>query len=82
MRIVIADDAVLLRTGVERLLTDAGHEVVAAVGDASALLSAVSHHQPDLAVIDVTSDGLVLVDATSVTKSLYSLCVSRRCVRR
>ncbi|APX31503.1 DNA-binding response regulator [Brachybacterium sp. P6-10-X1] len=53
MRIVIADDAVLLRAGVERLLTDAGHEVVAAVGDATALLSAVSHHRPDLAVIDV-----------------------------
>ncbi|WP_193106246.1 response regulator transcription factor [Brachybacterium sp. FME24] len=53
MRIVIADDAVLLRAGVERLLTDAGHEVVAAVGDATALLSAVSHHEPDLAVIDV-----------------------------
>ena len=34
MRIVIADDAVLLRAGLERLLTDAGHEVVAAVGRA------------------------------------------------
>lgn len=53
MRIVIADDAVLLRAGLERLLTEAGHEVVAAVGDGNALLSAVSAHQPDLAVIDV-----------------------------
>ena len=53
MRIVIADDAVLLRAGLERLLTDAGHEVVAAVGDAAGLLAAVSHHRPDLAVIDV-----------------------------
>ncbi|MGP9581571.1 MULTISPECIES: response regulator [unclassified Brachybacterium] len=53
MRIVIADDAVLLRAGLERLLTDAGHEVVAAVGDGSALLSAISQHRPDLAVIDV-----------------------------
>lgn len=53
MRIVIADDAVLLRAGLERLLTDSGHEVVAAVGDASALLAAVSHHRPDLAVVDV-----------------------------
>ncbi|MGO1285836.1 MAG: response regulator [Brachybacterium sp.] len=53
MRIVIADDAVLLRAGLERLLTDAGHEVVAAVGDGTALLSAVSQHRPDLAVIDV-----------------------------
>ncbi|GAA4524760.1 response regulator transcription factor [Brachybacterium paraconglomeratum] len=53
MRIVIADDAVLLRAGLERLLTDAGHEVVAAVGDGTALLSAISQHRPDLAVIDV-----------------------------
>ena len=53
MRIVIADDAVLLRAGLERLLTDAGHEVVAAVGDGTALLSAVSQLRPDLAVIDV-----------------------------
>src|SRR5699024_4835764 len=53
MRIVIADDAVLLRAGLERLLTEAGHEVVAAVGDGTALLSAVTTHQPDLAVSDV-----------------------------
>ncbi|WP_106506521.1 response regulator transcription factor [Brachybacterium timonense] len=53
MRIVIADDAVLLRAGLERLLTESGHQVVAAVGDASALLAAVSHHQPDLAIVDV-----------------------------
>ncbi|MCT1429264.1 response regulator transcription factor [Brachybacterium muris] len=53
MRIVIADDAVLLRAGLERLLTEAGHEVLAAVGDGSALLSTVSAHRPDLAVIGV-----------------------------
>ena len=53
MRIVIADDAVLLRAGLERLLTEAGHEVVAAVGDGSELLGAISRHHPDLAVIDV-----------------------------
>ncbi len=53
MRIVIADDAVLLRAGLERLLTDAGHEVVAAVGEATPLLHAVTEHSPDLAVIDV-----------------------------
>lgn len=53
MRIVIADDAVLLRAGLEHLLTEAGHEVVAAVGDATALLSAVREHRPDLAVVDV-----------------------------
>ncbi|MFC0674101.1 LuxR C-terminal-related transcriptional regulator [Brachybacterium hainanense] len=53
MRIVIAEDAVLLRAGLERLLADAGHEVVAAVEDGTGLLSAVTEHRPDLAVIDV-----------------------------
>lgn len=53
MKIVIADDAVLLRAGLERLLTEAGHEVVAVVGDGNALLSAVTAHQPDLALVDV-----------------------------
>lgn len=53
MRIVIAEDSVLLRAGIERLLTDAGHEVLAAVEDAEALLRAVAEHAPDLAVVDV-----------------------------
>ncbi len=53
MRIVIAEDSVLLRAGIERLLTDAGHEVLAAVDTAEALLRAVAEHAPDLAVVDV-----------------------------
>ena len=53
MRIVIAEDSVLLRAGLERLLTDAGHEVVAAVSTANELLRAVDAHNPDLAVVDV-----------------------------
>ncbi len=53
MRVVIADDSVLLRAGLERLLVDAGFEVVASVGDAAALLRAVQEHQPDVAVVDV-----------------------------
>jgi DNA-binding NarL/FixJ family response regulator len=53
MRIVIAEDSVLLRAGLTRLLADAGHEVVAAVDDGEALLDAVDRHQPDLALIDV-----------------------------
>ncbi|OUE24216.1 response regulator [Clavibacter michiganensis] len=53
MRIVIAEDSVLLRAGLERLLTDAGHEIVAAVADASALLAAVDRERPDLAIVDV-----------------------------
>jgi DNA-binding NarL/FixJ family response regulator len=53
MRIVIAEDSVLLRDGLTRMLTDAGFEIVAAVPDADQLLKAVAGHQPDLAVIDV-----------------------------
>ena len=53
MRIVIAEDSVLLRDGLTRLLSGADFEVVAAVGDAEQLLTAVAAHQPDLAVIDV-----------------------------
>ena len=53
MRIVIAEDSVLLREGLTRLLTQPGFEVVAAVGDAGQLLAAVEEHGPDLAVIDV-----------------------------
>jgi DNA-binding NarL/FixJ family response regulator len=53
MRIVIAEDAVLLRAGLTRLLAEAGHEVVAAVGDGSSLIAAVDRHQPDLALVDV-----------------------------
>ena len=53
MRIVIAEDAVLLRVGLERLLTDAGHEVVAAVDTANDLLTKVGELAPDLALVDV-----------------------------
>jgi DNA-binding NarL/FixJ family response regulator len=64
VRIVIAEDAVLLRAGLTRLLTDAGEEVVAAVGDPVALLDAVARQHPDLCIIDVrmpptfTDDGI------------------------
>ena len=53
MRIVIADDSVLLREGLARLLTEAGHEPVAGVGDGEALIAAIEHHNPDLAIIDI-----------------------------
>lgn len=64
MRILIAEDSVLLRAGLIRLLIDAGEEVVAAVGDAVALLEAVENQRPDLAIVDVrmppdnTDDGI------------------------
>lgn len=53
MRLVIADDSVLLREGLQLLLADDGHEVVAAVGDATSLLDAVTRCSPDLAIVDV-----------------------------
>jgi DNA-binding NarL/FixJ family response regulator len=53
MRIVIADDAAILRDGLAHLLTTRGHEIVAAVADAQALRTAVAEHRPDVAVIDI-----------------------------
>lgn len=53
IRAIVADDSVLLRDGVVRLLTDSGITVVAAVGDADALVDAVTEHEPDLCIVDV-----------------------------
>ena len=53
MRVVIAEDQVLLREGLRRLFEDAGHDVVGTVDDADRLRAAVSEHEPDLAVVDV-----------------------------
>ena len=53
MRAVIAEDSVLLRAGLTRVLEGSGISVVAAVGDAEALLTAVEEHRPDVAVVDV-----------------------------
>jgi DNA-binding NarL/FixJ family response regulator len=53
MRVVIAEDAVLLRAGVTRLLADEGIETVAAVDNGDDLLGAVQEHRPDLAIVDV-----------------------------
>jgi DNA-binding NarL/FixJ family response regulator len=53
MRVVIAEDSVLLRAGLVRLLETAGIDVVAAVGDADALLWEAEKHLPDLVLVDV-----------------------------
>ena len=53
MRVVIAEDSVLLREGVTRLLAEQECDVVAAVGDGDALLRAVGEHEPDVCVVDV-----------------------------
>ncbi|HEX9528292.1 MAG TPA: response regulator transcription factor, partial [Streptosporangiaceae bacterium] len=53
MRVVIAEDAAMMREGLTRLLTERGHEVCAAIADGEALLAAVAQHRPDVAVVDV-----------------------------
>jgi DNA-binding NarL/FixJ family response regulator len=53
VRIVIAEDAVLLRHGLTLLLTENGHEVVDAVDDAEKLLRSIADTRPDVAVVDV-----------------------------
>src|SRR5919201_2719759 len=64
LRVLVADDSVLLREGLVRLLEEGGCEVVAQAGDAEDLLRKARAHKPDLAVVDVrmppdnTDDGL------------------------
>ena len=64
LRVLVADDSVLLREGLVRLLEEGGCEVVAQAGDAEELLRKARGHKPDMAVIDVrmppdnTDDGL------------------------
>ncbi|HUN32952.1 MAG TPA: response regulator transcription factor [Trebonia sp.] len=53
MRIVIAEDSAVVRAGLAEILADSGHEVVAAVGNADDLRTAVSEHHPDAAIVDV-----------------------------
>jgi DNA-binding NarL/FixJ family response regulator len=53
MRVVIAEDQVLLREGLARLFEDGGHEIVASLPDAEHLPAAVAGHRPDLVVLDV-----------------------------
>jgi DNA-binding NarL/FixJ family response regulator len=53
MRVMLADDSILLREGVARLLTDAGFIVVAQAGDAKGLLEAVAADPPDVAIVDI-----------------------------
>jgi DNA-binding NarL/FixJ family response regulator len=53
MRVVIADDAVLLREGLVRLVEENGHQVVAVVGDGPSLVTAIVEHEPDVSIVDV-----------------------------
>lgn len=53
LRVVIAEDSVLLREGLARLISESGGTVLAAVGDGPSLVAAVQEHQPDVSVVDV-----------------------------
>jgi DNA-binding NarL/FixJ family response regulator len=84
LRIVLAEDSVLLREGLVRLLEEAGHCVVAAVDDALDLVPAVLQHRPDVAMVDVrmpptfTDDGLrAAVEARRIQPGLSVLVLSQ-----
>jgi len=53
MRVVVADDSLLLREGLQLLLAEAGHEVVGSVGDGPSFVAAMLEHRPDLGIVDV-----------------------------
>ena len=89
MRVVIAEDAAVLREGLIRLLAEHGHEVCAAVADAEAMLAAVTEHRPDTVIADIrmpptlTDDGLraavaVRRDFPSIGVLLFSQYIETR----
>jgi len=69
LRLVLADDSLLLREGIARLLVEAGFDVVAQAGTADELLAAVRDHRPDVALVDIrmppthTDEGLRAAEA-------------------
>jgi DNA-binding NarL/FixJ family response regulator len=81
VRVVIADDSVLLREGVSRLLVDEGFDVVAKVGTAEELLSSVEAQRPDVAVVDIrmppthTDEGLVAAETIRTRWPLVGVLV-------
>jgi DNA-binding NarL/FixJ family response regulator len=93
MRVVIAEDAAVLREGLTRLLTERGHEVCAAVADAEAMRAAVTEHRPDAVIADIrmppthTDDGLraavaVRRDFPSIGVLLFSQYIETRYAAR
>jgi DNA-binding NarL/FixJ family response regulator len=84
VRVVIAEDSVLLRAGIQRLLGDEGIETVAAVEDGDSLLDVLAEHRPDLAIVDVrmpptfTDEGLrAALRARELTPGLPVLVLSQ-----
>jgi DNA-binding NarL/FixJ family response regulator len=83
MRLVVAEDSVLFREGLVRLLAEAGHDVVAQAGDTNGLMAAVQAHRPGLAIVDVrmppthTDEGLrAAVDLRSTNPDLAVLVLT------
>ena len=79
MRVVIAEDSALLRAGIERILTDAGHEVVAGVPDATNLLRLVNDKRPDLAIVDVRMPPTFTDEGIAQRRCCAARIRSRRC---
>ena len=86
IRVVIADDSVLLREGLVRLLDDSGFEVVGQAGDGEDLLRKVGAHKPDVAVVDVrmppthTDEGLRAAHAIRKQHPGTGVLVLSQCV--
>ncbi len=72
MRVVIAEDSVLLREGLARVLMDAGLDVVAQVGDARALHESVEREQPDVIIVDVRMPPTQTDEGTRAAQELRS----------
>ncbi len=84
MRVVVADDSVLLREGLVRLLTENGHEVVAAVAGGPSLVKAIDEYRPDVSIVDVrmppshTDEGLrASVEARRLVRGTPILVLSQ-----
>jgi DNA-binding NarL/FixJ family response regulator len=81
MRVVIADDAMLMREGTARLLEEAGVEVVGKVGDAQQLLRIVATEHPDVAIVDIkmppthTNEGLAAAEQIRTTHPAVGVLV-------
>lgn len=72
MRVVVADDSLLLREGVVRVLEDDGFEVVGQAGDADELLRKVGAHRPDVAVVDIRMPPTLTDDGLRAAKQIRS----------
>jgi DNA-binding NarL/FixJ family response regulator len=72
VRVVVAEDSVLMREGLTRILTDGGFEVVAEVGDVAALQAAVDRTKPDVAIVDVRMPPTQTDEGTRAGKEIKS----------